>query len=153
MKIIPGDITKATERFVCHQCNCVTSRAAHLAATMFAAFPWANIYAPRSKPDSPGTIIVKGDGKDQRFVIAMLGQVYPGRPKFPDSNKDGHAARQRYFKACLDRILEIPDLGSVAFPYGIGCGAAAGDWGVYQNMIEEFSKRTTANVVCYKFQE
>jgi O-acetyl-ADP-ribose deacetylase (regulator of RNase III) len=160
MKIIPGDITKASEAYVCHQCNCVTNRAAHLAATMFAAFPWANIYAERSDwtdPNKafakPGTIEIRGNGKDQRYVIAMLAQFYPGRPRFSDSAKDGFEARKRYFSSCLDRMLEIPGLQSVAFPFQIGCGAAGGDWGVYQNMIEEFAKRTKASVVCYRLQE
>jgi len=56
----------------------------------------------------------------------------------------------KYFKSCLDRMLEIPDLGSIAFPYKIGCGAAGGTWGAYQAMIEAFTAKTSANVVVYR---
>ena len=153
MKITIGNLFDAPERYICHQTNCVTNRAAQIAASMFARFPWANIYAPRVRPDQPGTIIIKGNGKDQRFVIAMLAQYYPGSPKFPNSIKDGSAARRAYFQSCLQAVRQIPDIDSVAFPFQIGCGAAGGDWGQYQNMIEEFAKSTTARVVVYKLPE
>lgn len=150
MKIIVGDLFDAPERFITHQCNCVTNRAAHLAASMFARFPYANIYAPRLAPDIPGTIIIRGDGKDQRFVIAMLGQYYPGSPKFPNSTKDGALVRRLYFQSCLDKILQLPDLDSIAFPFGIGCGAAGGDLESYQYMLGKFAEKTTARVVIYQ---
>ena len=33
----------------------------------------------------------------------------------------------------------LPELESVAFPYGIGCGLAGGNWEEYQAMLEEFA--------------
>jgi len=153
MKIIVGSLFDAPERHICHQCNCVTNRAAHLAASMFARFPYANIYASRQQPDTPGTIIVRGDGKEQRFVIAMLAQYYPGKPKYPNSTKDGSLVRRMYFQSCLDKIRQIPSLDSIAFPFGVGCGAAGGSWDQYRDMIEQFAKNTDARVVVYRLPE
>lgn len=156
--IVDGNLLEADERYVCHQCNCVTRAARHLAETVFNRFPYANVYKdrqPRSDPlpgAMPGDIIVRGDGLGQRFVIAMLAQYYPGKPKFPDGQRDGFAARQSYFKQCLGKISAVPDLTSVAFPFGIGCGAAGGNWPEYLAMIEEFAANTGARVSVYRLK-
>ncbi len=156
MKIIEvkGDITNFPQaEYICHQCNCVTSNSAHLAKTVFGKFPWADIYKEResktidyknfSKGESPGDIIVRGNGKDQRYVINMLAQAFPGKPKFPDSKLDGTKARERYFLMCLKKILDLPNIKSIAFPSKIGCGAAGGDWGRYKMFIEKFAEHLT----------
>ncbi len=80
----------------------------------------------------------------------MLAQFYPGKPKFPESAKDGFGARRVAFANCLLKILRIPDLRSVAFPWGIGCCMAGGDWGKYLPMIERFATKTRADVLIYR---
>lgn len=140
MKIITGNIFDAKEKYICHQCNCLTRKAAHLSKDMFQHFPYADIYKDRTSPDIPGTIIIRGNGKDQRYVINILGQYYPGKPKFSDSKLDGFEARQKYFYNALLKIANIDNLESVAFPVGIACGAAGGDWNKYSLIIENFSK-------------
>lgn len=156
MDIIEGDIVRATEKYICHQCNCVTNRAAHLAAYVFQHFPHADIYKERRFPHHPvpggmpGDIVVSGGSDGHRLVIAMLGQYYPGKPRFPDSSRDGYDARQEYFAECLRKIARIPDLGSVAFPYQVGCGAAGGDWPTYLSMIEGFASIAGVKVRIYK---
>lgn len=156
VEIIDGDIVRATEQYICHQCNCVTNRAAHLAAYVFQHFPYADVYKGRSFPHQPGPggmpgdIVIRGNGGDQRLVIAMLGQYYPGKPRFPESKRDGFEARRSYFGACLDKIARIPGLESLAFPYQVGCGAAGGDWAEYFRLIEKMASGITARVVIYK---
>lgn len=154
VEIISGNIFDATEKYLCHQTNCVTNRAAHLAKDVFRKYPWADIYTPRQTPDVPGTIIVKGNGQDQRYVINMLGQYYPGYPKYPNSTKDGGAVRQKYFHQCLHQISKLPDLESLAFPFKIGCGAAGGDWTAYLDLIQRFTafvnKSQPTRVVIYQ---
>ena len=81
--------------------------------------------------------MVRGDGVEQRFVIGM--QFYPGRPRFPDSRKDGYEARKVAFAKCLVKIARLPQLGSVAFPWGVGCGAAGGDWVQYLAILKRFA--------------
>ena len=158
IKYVEGSLLEAPEKYICHQCNCLTKRAANLALSVFSKFPHADIYKPRGccdlpKEGTPGTIIIKGDGITERYVINMLGQVYPGFPRFPTSLRDGFIARRSYFQSCLDQIAQIENLESIAFPHQIGCGAAGGNWSEYQKMIENFSETVTASVVVYKLKE
>lgn len=157
IEVVTGNLFKATEKYLCHQTNCVTNRAAHLSKEVFEKFPHADIYTKREFHDQPGTIIVRGNGADQRYVINMLGQYYPGNPKFPEAKQDGTAARESYFLRCLGAVAKIEKLESVAFPWRIGCGAAGGDWDTYYQMIERFAnyvgEKQSAKVVIYKLAE
>jgi len=151
MKIIYGDLMNATETYLCHQCNCVTNRSKHLAKTVFTKFPYADVYSKREEPDQPGKIIIRGDKeKDQRLIIAMLGQFYPGKTKYPSSKKDGLQVRLDYFKSCLEEMKHLK--GSFAFPLKIGCGAAGGDWEKYFMAIKNFSEKNSKKVVIYSLE-
>lgn len=144
IEIVTGDIFDATEQYLCHQCNCVTKKAAHLSKDVFAKYPYADVYAGRIDPDKPGTISIKGNGIDQRLVINCFGQYYPGKPKYPDSAIDGIKIREKYFHNCLLRIAKLPDLKSVAFPWRIGCGAAGGNWENYLGTLTNFAQYVKA---------
>lgn len=139
IEIVPGDIFDATEKYLCHQCNCVTNKAAHLAKDVFEKYPHADIYTPRTVHDKPGHIVIRGDGKNERYVVALLGQVYPGHARFPKSSTDGIPVREKYFYHCLLRLAQVPDLESVAFPWRVGCGAAGGNWERYLGIITNFA--------------
>ena len=129
---------------------------------MFEKFPYSDIYAPRANytreelplpGEEPGNIVIKGNGLDERYVINMIGQMFPGNVKYPDSMKDGFAARQTYFKDCLLKIMKIDNLESVAFPDHIGCGVAGGSWEIYEKLIDIFAKKVNAEVFIYKLSE
>lgn len=154
IEIVSGDIFDSKEKYLCHQCNCITQRAAHLSKDVFARYPYADIYTGRQEPNRPGTIEIRGNGVDQRYVINCLGQFYPGVSKYPAGDKDGVAAREKYFHQCLLRIANIQNLESVAFPWKIACGAAGGDWNHYLVTITNFAHyvETTQNakVVIYR---
>ncbi len=154
IEIVTGDIFDATEKYLCHQTNCVTQRAAHLSKDVFARYPYADIYTGRTEPNKPGTIEIRGNGQDQRYVINLLGQYYPGKPKYPYSTLDGVHIRQKYFYRCLLRIAQLPNLESVAFPWRIGCGAAGGVWEVFLGNITNFAnhveKTQGAKVIIYR---
>lgn len=144
---IKGDLIKFTEaQYIAHQCNCLTINSAGMAESIFNAFPWSNIYAERSididykklpEGNRPGDIVIRGNGTDQRYVINMIAQLFPGRPRYPDSTQDGTRARQTFFQICLNKIARIDGLRSIAFPYRIGCNLAGGDWTIYRNMLVE----------------
>lgn len=139
-KIIDGDILESNAKYIVHQLNAVTTTAAGLANHLFKRFPWADVYSPRAKlkyVDELGSVIIKGNGNDQRYVIGIVGQYYPG--KSSKNAIDSAKNRERYFELGLEKIAAIPDLESIAFPYMIGCGLAGGDWNVYQNLIENFA--------------
>lgn len=140
IEIVTGDIFDAKEKYLCHQCNCVTKRAAHLSKDVFEHYPWADIYTGRINPDTPGTVIIRGDGKGQRYVANILGQYYPGKPKDPQSALDGSKVREKYFHRALVRLAKTPLLESVAFPWKIACGAAGGNWEHYLGTLENFAK-------------
>ena len=152
VKIISGNLFDSTEQYLCHQCNVVTKKSAHLAKSVFEKFPYADVYSTRKIPEfhRAGTISIHGNGEDQRYVINMYGQVYPGRPKYPDSTKDGFIAREKLFQSCLIKISQISDLHSLAFPYGIGCGAAGGDWDTYLKMINELDSILDIPTLIYR---
>jgi hypothetical protein len=43
---------------------------------------------------------------------------------------------------------------SLAFPYGIGCGLAGGDWKVYETMLRDWAAaHPLINVVLYQWQK
>lgn len=98
----------------------------------------------------PGDIVVRGNGENERFVINMLAQLYPGKSRFPDDATDGFEARQTAFTNCLLKMLCIQNLHSVAFPWKIGCCMAGGDWDTYLPMIENFSEKAGADVLIYR---
>jgi len=136
---IKGNLLDATEKYIAHQCNCVSSSASGLAGSIFRKYPYADIYLLRNNFDTPRNIIIKGNGGDQRYIINMLAQYYPGISRYPDSPKDGIKAREQYFAQCLGKIAEIPDLDTIAIPFKIGCGLAGGNWDTYLRMIEDFA--------------
>jgi hypothetical protein len=155
--IVSGDLFDAEEKYLCHQCNCVTNRAAHLARAVFERYPHADIYSGRVEHDKPGRIIVRGNGQDQRYIVNMLGQYYPGKPRYPLSGLDGAAIRERYFHQCLLRIAQIKELKSVAFPWKIGCGSAGGVWEHYLATLTNFAhyveQEQDAKVKIYRLEE
>jgi len=139
MKIINGNILDAKEQFIVHQTNSVSRGASGLAKSIFDRFPEANIYQHRPYPyvakgdDLPGHIIIRGK------IISVGGQYYPGKAD-EKSLIDSSIVREGYFWQCLREIAKIEKLESIAFPFNIGCGLAAGNWEHYYKMIENFEK-------------
>ena len=151
IKIINGDLLEAKEKYILHQCNCITNNAGGLALYLFLKFPYADVYKDRTHNDTLGTIKVCGNGKDQRYVINAFAQHYPGPSKFQGIDVAGN--REIYFQQCLDQVCKIQNLESIAFPYLIGCGLAKGKWENYIRMIADFSNldcTKDVSVVIYK---
>lgn len=166
--IIKGDLLEADDKYIAHACNATSRQASGLAYSLFTKFPYANIYKDRPQgkgfsqaileSHAPGNIIVKGTGLKvdggTRFVVNCISMVYPGSPLVHNSLRDGYMAREKYFRACLMRMGAIPDLESIAFPYGIMSGLAGGDWKNYLTMLEifddEVNKRQKVKVSLYK---
>ena len=155
IKIVNGNILDADEKYIAHQCNLCTTRAAGVAKAIFNKYPHANIYKDRiygAEIDfsQSGTIVICGN-EDERLVVNMKSQVYPGKPKFPDSKKDAIDARLSFFESALNKISEIKDLESIAFPYNIGCGMAGGNWDDYYQLLSEFAHKVDATVTLYNW--
>lgn len=161
IEIITGDLLTAPEQYIVHQTNCVTTKGGGLAHFLFTKFPYADVYATRTPEDcdvktlrdKPGDIIVSGDGQDQRYIINLMGQLYPGG-SWDDMPEDGAAVRHKFFYNGLLKIAKLKDLKSIAFPWKIGCGLAGGDWEYYLGVLENFAKHVSetqgTRVVIYR---
>ena len=147
---VEGNILDSEATYIAHQCNCISTDYSGLAKSMFEKFPWSQTYSKRPNTMGstrggqhvPGTIEILGDGSDKRFVVNMYAQLCPGPPKphLPGRiNNDSKKDRLSYFSSCLTHMKNIDKPYSVAFPYGIGCGLAHGDWSDYKQMIEDFA--------------
>jgi O-acetyl-ADP-ribose deacetylase (regulator of RNase III) len=151
IKIINGDLLNATEDYIVHQCNCVSTDAKTLAKLIFDKYPYANSYKNRtvSTRSIPGTIEIFGDGKNKRFIINAYAQYYPGVTMYPSDNKE---VRIGWFWDCLDNIAQIENIRNktIAMPYNIGCGAGGGDWIQYYNSIRSFAIRKKIYITLYK---
>jgi len=145
-EIVEGDLLECDDRYIVHQCNCVTTSSAGIARAIFDRFPWADVYSERRgmtlplSGHEPGEIIVRGNGDDQRFVINLFGQRNGGRMG-ERGGGDDEIARRWMFMRGLKRILQISeDLVSIGFPWKIGCGIAGGDWeGFYERALQAFA--------------
>lgn len=156
IEFVTGSLLDSKEKFIVHQANCVSHYASGIAAAIFSKFPYSDIYTSRMESDKPGTIIVKGNGLDQRYVVNLMGQFYPG--SFSDDEIDNEKARQVYFHHALIRLAKTPNLESIAFNYKIGCGIAGGDWnGYYLGTLENFAdyvwKNQGAKTFIYQREE
>ena len=134
---IQANILDATEKYIAHQTNCTSKSASGVAQAIFAHYPYSNIYASRAHNDLPGHILISGDGKEERFIINMMAQHYPGAPR-TNSSLDSATAREGYFWQCLLAISKLDNVESIAFPYLIGCGLAKGSWTTYYQMLKNF---------------
>jgi O-acetyl-ADP-ribose deacetylase (regulator of RNase III) len=140
IEIITGDLLEAKEKYIIHQTNTISNGgAAGIARVLFDQYPYADCYTSRTEQSVAGTIDVRGNGEDQRFVINLHGQVYPGGCRYPLSTLDGLAAREKYFYRGLLRVAKIENLESVGLPWRIGCGIAGGDWEHYLQIIVNMS--------------
>lgn len=158
IEIITGDLLNSKEKYILHQTNCISTKmAAGLAKQIFDKYPYADCYLSRTQTNSPGTIDIRGNGKDQRLIINLHGQYYPGGIKYPTSTLDGVKVREKYFYHGLLRVAQITDLESVALPWRAGCGIAGGDWEHYLGLINNFAQHVEsqqgAKVLIYKKPE
>ncbi len=132
--------TKA--KFLCNLCDCVSigNKGDTTVQSVFSQFNYANCYTSRvaTKKALPGTVQIKGDGKKNRFVVNMFVQFYPGAPKYPNDNI---VKRLEWFVACLEKLLEIPDAHSFAFPIELGIYETANYADRYTNLIDDFKKK------------
>lgn len=154
LEIITGSLLDAKEKYILHQTNAIsTGKAFGLAKDIFDKYPYADCYADRTETSKPGTIDIRGNGKDNRYIINVHGQLYPGKCRYSQSNLDGLVARKTYFYHGLLRVSQLHDLESIALPWRISCGLAGGDWewtlGTIGNMAL-FLEKQNVKVRIYK---
>lgn len=132
-----GDLLDAEVDVIAHQCNCKTHRAAGLAAQIFKRFPRTNDYVSNPDDSRYGTYLLHYvEGAKFRAVLNLFTQLYPGSPQ-DIGPLDTEQDRLRKFGSTLNGFcLEYGGVfESIAFPMGIGCGLAGGDWPSYKRVI------------------
>lgn len=159
-----GDVLASGADLIAHQCNCRSVGAKGLARKIFRKFPKANDYKDRvvcfPQFSTPGLISVRGR------IVNMFAQVWPGKASgrvtrvYGKEYADTQDARHDYFAQALASLAEIINKKAkkdehktiVAFPYGIGCGLAGGNWEAYRGLIDDFAEivRDTARVEIYR---
>jgi len=157
IETIIGNLLGANEKYIVHQTNCIsTIGAAGIAKDIFYKYPYADCYISRTKTSKPGSIDIRGNGLNQRLIVNLHGQVYPGRCRYPLSSLDGLAAREKYFYHGLLLLAKIEKLESIAFPWKVGCGLAGGDWKRYFGTITNFAlhikEKQNAKTVIYRLE-
>jgi len=142
-----GSLLDASEQYVCHQLNASSTESLGLAKDIFEKYSYSDVYKDRQEPDELGSIIISGEDF-QRKVIGLVAQRYPGKPKYAN---DTQSLRQKWFKECIDKIYEIENLESIAFPHKIGCGLAGGSWDNYLKIIRiKSEERPDIKISIYK---
>jgi hypothetical protein len=150
---------------IAQQSNCVGCDPKGLAEAIANKYKYACSYSGRRRmppglevavPEDrsePGTIDVRRppagvSGPGYPIVLNLFAQWEIGPPgkynRVEPVQKDSKEQRLLWFQQCLAAVGKLnPKPPSVAFPHGIGCGLAGGDWTIYERMILEFA---SANV-------
>jgi hypothetical protein len=143
---VDGDILHDDYTVIGHLADCVSSHPRGFSSVLFQTYPHADCYSSRNGTrDTPGTIIGKGDGKTERYVVHLLAQYYPGPSKW---DRDSPEKRQQWFSQCLWQLYQCTIFHyqetKLAFPYGMGGGD---QWPIYQTLLE----RLAAHLPCQIF--
>lgn len=148
ISLVQGDLLEASEPYVGHQCNCVTvGPGAGLAKALFRKFPYANVYTQRTEPSIPGTYSIHGNGMDQRYVVNLYAQYFPGKPKKP---ADTAEKRLHWLLQSLGAFIGDVQAPTIALPYGIGCGLAGGDQDTYYKALERLAREKSFSITFYR---
>lgn len=147
-----GNIIYATEDIICHQVNCLGIVGAGLASQIKEFFPRAYyLYKQFCKENTPIQLLGKAQMVPcgSKIVANLFGQ-----------NGVGHKSVQTNYKAlhnAIDSVLCEVVHGeykgkTVAFPYGLGCGLAGGDWSIVSKSIESISDHYRVDVAIYRLK-
>jgi len=172
IEVIQGDLLTSDRDYIVHQCNCVTTSGAGLAAQIIRRFPYANPYGRRRSGryrsiaqtcdfDVPGTISVLSS-PGHPHVVNLFAQWERSKPLRYDTpcpyGKDSEVQRKKWFSDCLNQFamyLMEGDLSkkvTIAFPYGIGCGMAGGKWDDYRFILNAFANKVHKIATVYLYE-
>ncbi len=146
IKTVVGDITTATENYICHQVNCKAKMNSGVAKAI--REKWPIVYAEYLK--MPGTL---GDIQfvpisDNQTIINMFAQ---GGYGYDGSRYTDYEA----FATCLETMDKaLHNDATIAFPYRISCDRGGANWNIIKEMIREFlGAQTNRTIVFYSIKE
>ena len=143
-----GNIVTGNYPVFCHQVNCKGVMGAGLARQIRNKYP--EVYREYKDICNNDKAILGvchyTKTSDYRICVDMFAQDGFGRDKqYTDYNA---------FKACLrglELFLRFHHCDTIAFPYGIGCGLAGGDWYIILGMLKDFSERIKQKVIIVEY--
>ena len=150
--------------YIIQQCNCLSLRPFGLARSLTKYQPC--VYAERKGRgncadakyrDTPGTISISMENKDNPQVVNMFSQFAPGKPGvYYKTITGGETSDERltWFWKCLIKFkkhLKHRDASETIFvPYKIGCGLAGGSWTKYKKYLNVWAGKIRQKVyLCY----
>lgn len=145
---IYGDLVKDNWFDVfCHQTNCFGTMGAGLAKQIAKKYPEVantdrRLYRMLGADELYGTIrcIKTSDG---RTCVNMYAQYGFGRGTIHTNYRQLQKCLDAFAEFCIEN-LEYSKV--VAFPYGMGCGLAGGDWSAVEPLILAFAERVPQRV-------
>lgn len=136
IKTLSGDVLKSKADVICHQTNCKGVMGAGIARQIKAVYPKVfkeyESYCRKGSPLGQAQLIEVAPSK---YICNIFGQDGYGTNKQQTDYKAVQSALNK-----LKSQMQSLGLTSVAFPHGIGCGLAGGNWNTYSNMIKETLK-------------
>ena len=107
-----------------------------IAEHLFRKFPHANTYrGPRRTPGSISAHPPPASLPGTPTVLNLYAQGHPGGPSLAESSP----LRLLWFESCIAEVLKLAP-PSIAFPHGIGCGIANGNWPAYRSIISGLAR-------------
>jgi len=142
-----GDLLTSDCTILAHQANCQKTFGAGIALQIKKQFPeayQADLDYHYSEKERYGRCSVAYIKRENKFIVNLYAQRYPGKP-FDDSDQK---SRYKAMESSLDMLMKsIPNLREKGFPVRIGlpmyigCGLAGGDWDVVHGILKKISEK------------
>jgi O-acetyl-ADP-ribose deacetylase (regulator of RNase III) len=152
VKVFQGDITTCEADVIAHQVNCYFVMGAGVALAI--RRKWPKVYeqyrelgktTKNKNYEWLGTCQLV-DIDQNRYVANLFGQEECGAGRqFTEYDALENALRE------LKWHVNYMGLKTVAFPWGIGCGLAGGDWNIVKPMIENVFENTEVEIQYWKY--
>ena len=142
-----GDILKATENIICHQCNTEGIFGGGLAYQIKGKYPNCEISAInhvktlKNKCDVVGTYNIYFVDNNKEIVNCF-------------TQKENFDTDYEAIKNVFSDILKFcKDFNkTIAVPFKYGCGIANGDWNIVNKIFEDLSSKYRVDISIYKLE-
>lgn len=166
-KIINGNIIDSKAQIIAHQVNCKFVMGAGVAKAIRNAWPAVyDKYRSLNKSDKYDIKLNNSSryiGKCQIVFLELMGQEFRYVANLfgqDDYGNDGKQYTDYTALECalysLKRFALYENMNTknktIAFPYGIGCGLAGGDWDIVSKMIEKVFADTDIDIEYWKLK-
>ena len=129
-----GNLLESRASILCHQVNCQNRMGSGVAKSIASRWPIVkksyHEFCSGKDPSSLLGCVQVIYCENGRYVANIFGQLHYG---YDGKQYTDYAALEHAFQ-----ILSRMTTGSVAFPYGFGCGLGGGDWQIVYALIKKY---------------